>query len=77
MNPSMKTIALSQGTIRYRDAGQGPAIVFVHGLLVSGNIWRKVIPHLAKSHRCISPDWPLGSHTEVAGEPPMRAEPMM
>jgi pimeloyl-ACP methyl ester carboxylesterase len=54
---------LPQGTIRFRDVGHGPPIVFVHGLLVSGNIWRKVVPHLMRDHRCITPDWPLGSHT--------------
>jgi pimeloyl-ACP methyl ester carboxylesterase len=36
--------------------------VFVHGLLVNGDLWRKVVPALSESHRCITPDWPLGSH---------------
>jgi pimeloyl-ACP methyl ester carboxylesterase len=55
-------IDLPQGTIRYRDTGQGPPLVFVHGLLVDGRLWRKVTPALEGSHRCIVPDWPLGSH---------------
>jgi len=53
---------LPQGTVRYRERGQGEPIVFVHGLLVNGDLWRKVVPKLAESHRCITPDWPLGSH---------------
>jgi pimeloyl-ACP methyl ester carboxylesterase len=55
-------VALPQGTIRYRDFGVGEPIVFVHGLLVDGTIWRKVAPLLASEFRCIVPDWPMGSH---------------
>lgn len=57
-------VALSQGTIHYRDSGAGQPIVFVHGLLVSGTLWRKVVPLLENRYRCIVPDWPLGAHRE-------------
>jgi pimeloyl-ACP methyl ester carboxylesterase len=56
-------IQLSAGTIRYHEAGQGEPIVFIHGLLVNGLLWRQVIPELARRYRCITPDWPLGSHS--------------
>jgi pimeloyl-ACP methyl ester carboxylesterase len=56
------SITLDQGTIRYDDEGEGDPLVFVHGLLVDGRLWRKVTPRLAASYRCIVPDWPLGSH---------------
>jgi pimeloyl-ACP methyl ester carboxylesterase len=60
---SMDTsVKLPQGTIYYREEGQGKPIVFVHGLLVDGRLWRNVTPELASAHRCIVPDWPLGSH---------------
>ncbi|HEX4467222.1 MAG TPA: alpha/beta hydrolase [Solirubrobacteraceae bacterium] len=59
---SDRRIELVQGTIRYRDEGHGPAIVFVHGLLVDGRLWRNVLPTLRGSHRCIVPDLPLGAH---------------
>jgi pimeloyl-ACP methyl ester carboxylesterase len=59
----MNEVELSAGTIRYRDTGDGPPIVFVHGLLVDGTLWRKVVPGLEGRFRCIVPDWPLGSHT--------------
>jgi pimeloyl-ACP methyl ester carboxylesterase len=59
----MPTIDLPQGTIRYEDVGSGPAVVFVHGLLVNGKLWRKVTPVLSSSARCIVPDLPLGSHS--------------
>lgn len=57
-----QTVTLPQGKIRYREAGSGPPIVFVHGLLVNGDLWRRVVPHLSESFRCIVPDLPLGSH---------------
>ena len=55
-------VKLPQGTVRYRERGEGEPIVFVHGLLVNGDLWRKVVPKLAANYRCIAPDWPLGSH---------------
>jgi pimeloyl-ACP methyl ester carboxylesterase len=58
-----RTIELQQGTIDYLDEGEGAPLVFVHGLLVDGRLWREVTPSLAASHRCITPNWPLGSHT--------------
>lgn len=60
-----KELALSQGTIRYRELGapDAPPVLFVHGLLVNGLLWRGVAPRLADARlRCIVPDWPLGSH---------------
>lgn len=57
-----RTVQLDVGPIHYRDVGSGEPIVFVHGLLVNGLLWRKVVPPLASSFRCIVPDLPLGSH---------------
>src|SRR5215211_4310102 len=58
-----REVKVPQGTIRYRERGEGETIVFVHGLLVNGDLWRKVVPRLADRYRCITPDWPLGSHS--------------
>jgi len=57
-----KEAQLPQGTIEYRERGTGEPIVFVHGALVNADLWRKVVPELAKDYRCIAPDLPLGSH---------------
>jgi pimeloyl-ACP methyl ester carboxylesterase len=57
-----REVSLPSGTIRYRERGSGEPIVFVHGLLVNGDLGRKVVPLLADHFRCITPDWPLGSH---------------
>ena len=60
---------LPQGTIRYREQGTGEPLLFIHGIVVNGDIWRDVVPRLAPGFRCIVPDWPLGSHT-----PPMEPQ---
>jgi pimeloyl-ACP methyl ester carboxylesterase len=62
-NSEIKQVELGQGTVRYRDAGAGEPVLFVHGLLVNGSLWRKVTPSLEGDFRCIVPDWPLGSHS--------------
>ena len=56
-------VALPQGTVSYRERGSGPTLLFVHGFLVNGDLWRGVVPGLADRFRCITPDWPLGSHS--------------
>jgi pimeloyl-ACP methyl ester carboxylesterase len=63
-----KSVELSAGVIRYRERGDGPPVVFVHGLLVNADLWRKVVPVVSRGYRCLAPDWPLGSHSL-----PMRA----
>jgi pimeloyl-ACP methyl ester carboxylesterase len=56
-------VELAPGPVAYRETGEGPPIVFVHGFLVDGRLWDGVARELAPSHRCILPDWPMGSHT--------------
>lgn len=58
----MPEITLPQGTIHYRDEGDGPPLVFVHGALVNGRVWEPVVERLAGDLRCVVPDLPLGSH---------------
>ena len=65
----MKEIRLPQGPIRYREAGSGAPIVFVHGLLMNGELWRDVMPLLAEDFRVIAPDWPLGSQELPLDDP--------
>jgi pimeloyl-ACP methyl ester carboxylesterase len=59
-----RTLELSQGRLRYHEAGAGPPVVFVHGVLVNANLWRKVVRLLSDRHRCVALDLPLGSHLE-------------
>jgi pimeloyl-ACP methyl ester carboxylesterase len=49
--------------IPLRDTGgDGPAVLFLHGLLVDGSLWDGVVERLP-GHRCLVPELPLGSHT--------------
>lgn len=40
----------------YVDAGQGDAVVFLHGNPTSSYLWRNVIPHITGNVRCLAPD---------------------
>jgi pimeloyl-ACP methyl ester carboxylesterase len=42
-----REIRLGSGGIRYRDEGEGPVLLFVHGILASGTLWREVVPQLS------------------------------
>jgi pimeloyl-ACP methyl ester carboxylesterase len=57
-----REVDLDSGTIRYEDRGSGPTLLFVHGVLVNGSLWRKVVAELEGEARCVVPDWPLGAH---------------
>jgi pimeloyl-ACP methyl ester carboxylesterase len=69
----MPTIDLPTGTLTYRAFGpanaSGPPIVFVHGVLVNGELWTPVAEALAaQGIRSYAPDWPLGSHPAPMGD---------
>jgi pimeloyl-ACP methyl ester carboxylesterase len=57
-----REVRTAGGTVRAFETGSGPPTVFVHGLLVNANLWRKVVPLLATDFRCVTLDLPLGSH---------------
>lgn len=58
-----RDLDLPQGRLRLFEAGTGSPIVFVHGLLVNANLWRKVVARLSPDFHCVALDLPLGSHT--------------
>lgn len=60
-----REVEVSGGRLRVFEAGTGEPIVFVHGALVSPNLWRKVVKRLSPDFRCITLEMPLGSH-EIA-----------
>ena len=69
MTDQHKEVQLPQGSIRYREAGEGKPIVFVHGYLVDSRLWEGVVDRLSDRFRCIAPDWPLAAH-----QVPMKAD---
>ncbi len=59
----MAEIELSAGTVEYEDTGgDGPVLVFVHGVTVAPSVWRHVVADLRGEYRCVLPHLPLGSH---------------
>ncbi len=62
----MPRATLSAGTIDYEDTGgDGPVIVFSHGLLMDGSVWHPLLRELRAAgvpFRAILPTLPLGSH---------------
>jgi pimeloyl-ACP methyl ester carboxylesterase len=59
----MPEVDLTAGPIEYEDTGgTGPVIVFVHGLIMDGSLWRGVVADLRRDYRCILPTLPFGAH---------------
>ncbi|MFD3875032.1 alpha/beta fold hydrolase [Streptomyces sp. NPDC058623] len=58
----MPRIELSSGSVDYQDTGgEGPVLVFGHGMPMNETQWRKVVPLLV-GYRCVLPTLPLGGH---------------
>lgn len=52
----MPTLDANDTTIAYAEHGDGPPVVFVHGLGLSLEMWRRQIEHFAATHRVIAVD---------------------
>ena len=61
---STRTAKLHGHDVTYRMAGDGPAIVLVHGLAGSSTTWREAMPELSKRFTVVAPD--LLGHGESA-----------
>jgi pimeloyl-ACP methyl ester carboxylesterase len=58
----MSEVELSAGTIEYSDSGgDGPVLVFLHGVAMDGSVGAPVIADLRRDHRCVVPTVPLGA----------------
>ncbi|MET0965766.1 MAG: alpha/beta fold hydrolase [Nakamurella sp.] len=56
MPAERNSVTLHGHELSYLDAGDGPAVVFVHGLMSSSETWRAQIDRLDTGHRVIAPD---------------------
>lgn len=54
-----RTVQTRVGTLAYTEMGEGPAALFVHGVLVNGLLWRNAMEQLADVRRCIAIELPL------------------
>ena len=50
------TVTLHRHELCYLDAGSGPAILFIHGLLGSHRSWAHLVDMLDAEHRLLAPD---------------------
>lgn len=49
---------IDNAQLHYLTAGQGPAVVLLHGYTQTSRMWRPIIPVLAKKFTVIAPDLP-------------------
>ncbi len=60
MHVRYKTLRVGDVDVFYREAGpkSAPVLLLLHGFPTSSNMFRNLIPRLAKSFRVIAPDYP-------------------
>jgi pimeloyl-ACP methyl ester carboxylesterase len=58
----MQTVTVPAGEIEYDEAGSGPPVVLLHGLLMDHTLWDGVLPLLPAGFRYLRPVLPLGAH---------------
>jgi pimeloyl-ACP methyl ester carboxylesterase len=51
-----QTISIHGHEVRYFRAGEGPALLLVHGMAGSASTWKHVLPRLARDYTVIAPD---------------------
>ena len=51
--------------LHYLTAGQGPAVILLHGYTQTSHMWRPIIPLLAGKFRVIAPDLPGIGESEI------------
>ena len=54
--PPGKTVAVYGQKIHYYQAGDGPAVILLHGLGLDATFWTFVIPALSRTHRVYAVD---------------------
>jgi haloalkane dehalogenase len=53
---SIRQVGVLDSFMSYRELGTGSPIVLLHGNPTSSYVWRKMLPLLCSSHRCLAPD---------------------
>jgi pimeloyl-ACP methyl ester carboxylesterase len=65
---TVDSVPFGRVEISYREAGDGPPLLLVHGLMTTSYSWRYVLPELARDFRVIAPDLPgCGGSQKPAG----------
>jgi pimeloyl-ACP methyl ester carboxylesterase len=65
---TLDTVQVDELTIGYRDLGEGPPVLLLHGWPTSSHLWRDLMPPIARANRVIAPDLPgFGASSKPAG----------
>jgi pimeloyl-ACP methyl ester carboxylesterase len=62
----VKTATVHGHSVSYRQAGEGPVLLLVHGIAGTCESWREVVEPLARQHTVIAPDLPGHGASEAA-----------
>lgn len=65
----LRTESVNGVRYRWRDAGQGPALLLLHGFTGSLHTWDPFLPELARHFRVIAVDLPGHGGTDAPGDP--------
>jgi len=63
-----KELKIFSRTVRYYEAGDGPAIILVHGAGATGRLWHRQMGPLSQGFRVIAPDLPGFGGTDLFPE---------
>src|ERR1700723_2951097 len=66
LSPARHSVQTASGCISYREQGAGPVVLFVHGVLLNGHLWRYQLMALSDMRRCIAVDLLAHGDTEIA-----------
>jgi pimeloyl-ACP methyl ester carboxylesterase len=55
---TLDTVEVGGRTLAYREAGEGPAVLLLHGWPTSSFLWRDVMPAIARERRVLALDLP-------------------
>ena len=64
----LRSVAIRGTKVNYVDMGEGPPLVFVHGLAGCWQNWLENVPHFAKTHRVVAVDLPGFGESELPNE---------
>jgi pimeloyl-ACP methyl ester carboxylesterase len=57
-NIASRTVAVDGLQLHYLTAGQGPAVILLHGFAETSRMWKAIIPVLAQKFTVVAPDLP-------------------
>ena len=71
----LKSATIDGRTLAWREAGSGPAIVFLHGIGSSSGAWAEQLAYFGRRHRAIAWDAPgYGGSDELSVEAPFATD---